>query len=101
VGGQRDVPAALPPGKTRYPLYTLLGGHQYRSGYVSKIVPLQGFDPQTAQSVASRYTNYAILATPKCVCISVKLIQYCVMIESVKYWCSVIHIVCKLYSTEQ
>ena len=26
VGGQRHAPAALPPGKTRYPLYRRLGG---------------------------------------------------------------------------
>ena len=26
VGGQRHAPAALPPGKARYPLYTRLGG---------------------------------------------------------------------------
>jgi len=28
VGGQRHVSAALPPGKTRYPLYRRLGGSQ-------------------------------------------------------------------------
>ena len=28
VGGERDVPAALPPGVTRYPLYMSLGGSQ-------------------------------------------------------------------------
>ena len=32
VGGQRHAPAALPPGKTRYPLYRRLGGPQGRSG---------------------------------------------------------------------
>ena len=26
MGGQRQAPAALPPGKTRYPLYRRLGG---------------------------------------------------------------------------
>ena len=26
VGGKRQAPAALPPGKTRYPLYRSLGG---------------------------------------------------------------------------
>ena len=31
VGGQRHVPAALPPGKTRYPLYRRLGKLQGRS----------------------------------------------------------------------
>ena len=36
VGGQRHAPAALPPGKTRYPLYRTLGGPQGRSGRVRK-----------------------------------------------------------------
>jgi hypothetical protein len=31
-GGQRLAPAALPQGKTRYPLYRRLGGPQGRSG---------------------------------------------------------------------
>ena len=37
VGGQRHVPADLPPGKTRYPLYRRLGGHQDRSAGVREI----------------------------------------------------------------
>ena len=37
--GQRHTPAALPPVKTRYPLYRRLGGHQGRSGLVQKISP--------------------------------------------------------------
>ena len=37
VGGQRHAPAALPLGKTRYPLYRRLGGPQGRSGRVRKI----------------------------------------------------------------
>ena len=57
VGGQRHVPAALPPGKdTRYPLYRRLGGSQGRSGGVRKFSPPPRFDPRTVQSVASRYT---------------------------------------------
>jgi hypothetical protein len=39
VGGQHHAPAALPPGKTRYPLYRRLGGPQCRSGRVRKISP--------------------------------------------------------------
>jgi hypothetical protein len=58
VGGQRHTPAAIPPRKTRYPLYRRLGGPQSRSGRVRKIPPLPGFDPRTVQSVASRYTDY-------------------------------------------
>jgi hypothetical protein len=33
VGGQRHAPAALPPEKTRYPLYRRLGWPQGRTGY--------------------------------------------------------------------
>jgi hypothetical protein len=39
VGGQCHVAAALPPGKTRYPLYTGLDGPQGRSGWAQKISP--------------------------------------------------------------
>jgi hypothetical protein len=42
VGGQRHAPAALLPGKTRYPLYRRLGGSQSRSGQVRKISPPTG-----------------------------------------------------------
>ena len=61
VGGQRHAPAAaLPPGNTRYLLYRRLGGPQGRSGRLRKISPPPGFDPQTVQPVASRYTDWAI-----------------------------------------
>ena len=53
-------PAALPPGKTRYPLYRRLGGPQGLSGQVRKIFSPPGFDPRTVQPVANRYTDYAI-----------------------------------------
>ena len=62
VGGQRHSPTALPPGKTRYPLYRRLGGPQGRFGRVWKISPPPGFDPPTVQPVASRYTDRAIQA---------------------------------------
>ena len=39
VGGQRHAPAALPLGKTRYPLCRRLGTPQGRSGQVRKISP--------------------------------------------------------------
>jgi hypothetical protein len=42
VGGQPHAPAALPPGKTRYPLYGWLGGPQDRSGRVRKMSPPTG-----------------------------------------------------------
>jgi hypothetical protein len=55
VSGQRHAPAALPPGKTRYPLYRRLGGYQGQSGRVREISPPLGFDPRTVQPVTSRY----------------------------------------------
>jgi len=62
VGGQRHALAALPPGKTRYPLYRRLGGPQERSGRVWKISPPPGFNPRIFQLIASRYTDCAIPA---------------------------------------
>ena len=62
VGGQHHAPAALPPGKTGYPLYRRLGGPQCWSRRVRKISPPLGFDSQTVQPVASSYTDWAILA---------------------------------------
>jgi hypothetical protein len=38
VSDQQHVLAALPPGKTRYPLYRRLGGPQGRSGRLRKIL---------------------------------------------------------------
>ena len=72
MGGQSLAPAALPPGKTVYPLYRRLGGLQSRSGQARKISPPLGFDPRTVRPVASRYPgslcklctyhkNYAII----------------------------------------
>jgi hypothetical protein len=62
LGNQRHAPAALPPEMTRYPQYRRLGGPQGRSGRVLKFSPPPGFDPLTAQLVASRYTDYCIPA---------------------------------------
>jgi hypothetical protein len=66
AGGQLHAPAALPPGMTRYPLYSRLGGPQGRSGRVLKISPPPGFDPRTVQVVTSRYTDWAIAAHTNC-----------------------------------
>ena len=60
VGGQCHAPAALPLGKTWYPLYRRLGGPQSWSGRVQKISPPPGFHSRTVQPVVSRYTDYAI-----------------------------------------
>jgi hypothetical protein len=57
VGGKRHVLAALPPGKTRYPLYIRLRGTQGGSGRVRNISPLPGFDLQAVRPVASSYTD--------------------------------------------
>jgi hypothetical protein len=57
VGGQRHAPAALPRGKTQYPLYRRLCGPQDQSGRVRKKPPPPGFDPRAIQPVASRYTD--------------------------------------------
>jgi hypothetical protein len=58
--GSASLPGcSLPAGKTRYPLYRRLGETHRWSGQVQKILPPPGFDPQTVQPVASRYTHYA------------------------------------------
>jgi hypothetical protein len=57
VGGQRHALADLPPGKNQYPLYGRLGGPQGWSEQMRKISPPMGFNPQTVQLVASRYTD--------------------------------------------
>jgi hypothetical protein len=56
VGGQRHVPAALPPGRER-PTTHCTGWPQSRSGRVRKISPSSGFNPQTVQPVASRCSS--------------------------------------------
>jgi hypothetical protein len=58
VGGQHHAPAALPPGKTRYPLYRRLGEPQGRSGCVRKISLPPGLDPRTVQLVVSCYVDW-------------------------------------------
>ena len=61
VGGQRHAPAALPPRKTRYPLYRRLGGSQGRSGLVRNILHFPAFDPRTSHPVASLLECLAII----------------------------------------
>ena len=59
MGGQRHAPVALPPGKTRYPLYRRLGGPQGRSGQVQRISLPTGIRfPH--RPVRSRYTDWAL-----------------------------------------
>ena len=63
-GGQHHAPTALPPGKTRYPLYRRLGGPQGRSGPVRKISPPPtGFrSPYRPARIESRYTDWGVPA---------------------------------------
>jgi len=59
VGGQRHAPDALPPEKTRYPLYEEAGwapGPVW-TGSENLAPPPTEFDPRTVQPVASRYTD--------------------------------------------
>jgi hypothetical protein len=65
MGDQRHAPAALIPGKTRYPLCRRLGGPQIQSGQVRKFSPPPGFDSQTVQPVAS--FNFFILHVAFCI----------------------------------
>jgi len=56
VGGQCHTTAALPPGKTRYPLYRRLGGPQGRPGRVRKISSPTGIrSPDRPAHSESRY----------------------------------------------
>jgi len=64
VRGQRDASAALYPRER--PGIHCTGtwvGPQGRSGQVREISSLPGFNPQTVQPVASRYTDYATRPT--------------------------------------
>jgi hypothetical protein len=66
MSGQRHAPAALPPGKTRYPLFhgyrafPVVSRPQRRSIQARKISLPPGFDPRTVHPVASPCTNCAI-----------------------------------------
>ena len=67
VGGQRHAPAALPPGKNRYPLYRTLGGPQGRSGRVRKISPATGIrspDLWTRRNNLVRYISEVAPSPP-------------------------------------
>jgi len=64
VDGQRHAPAVLSPGKTRYPLYRMLGGPQARSGRVRKM-STPGFDPWTVHPVGSHCRRDWRLVRPR------------------------------------
>jgi hypothetical protein len=60
------TPGRFTSGKeSRYPLYRRLGGPQLRSGRVGKISSPPGFDSQTVQRAANRYTDYGTPAQIK------------------------------------
>jgi hypothetical protein len=60
VGGHRLAPAALHPGKTRYPLYRWAPGAVCTGA--ENLDPPPGFDPRTVEPVSSRYIDYAVPA---------------------------------------
>jgi hypothetical protein len=57
VFGQRCVPAVLPPGKTQYSLHSSVGGPQGSVWTGAGNIVLPRFDPQTVETVVSRYTD--------------------------------------------
>ena len=73
MGGQRHAPPALPPGKTRYPLYRRLGGPQGRYGRVRKISPTTGIGSpnRPARSKSLYRLRYPGPTTRMCVCVCV------------------------------
>ena len=76
--GQCHGPAAsLPPGKTRYPLYSRLGGPQGRSGHVRKISHQPGFDLRIIYPVGGHYTDYATRPMSDIKCTLVQALRLC------------------------
>jgi len=73
VGGQRHVPAALSLGKTRYPLYKEAGWAPGTVWMEAGNSPHRGSIPGTVQTVASHYTDCAIVAHNICLVVFLKL----------------------------
>ena len=78
----------LPPGKTRYPFYRMLGGPQGRSGRAENLVPT-GIRSRTVQPVASRYTDRATRPTNMYVHKCIKLDTMYVATMTI-YWSNVV-----------
>jgi hypothetical protein len=55
-------PSLYPREREGYPFCRRQDRPQGRFGRMSKILPLPGFDPRTVQTVADRYTDYAMTA---------------------------------------
>jgi len=78
---------------TRYPLYSKLVGPQGQSKRVWNLLSQPGFDPRTAQPVASRYTDWAIPAHMQCVIALLFARSVCwnlwfhCMFQSSWHWC--------------
>jgi hypothetical protein len=87
VGGQRDAPATLLPGKARYSSYRRLVRPQGPSGWVRNISPPPGFDSRTVQPTVSRYSNCTIPAHTHLIG-NANLRNWNFMLSSVKGTCS-------------
>jgi len=101
VGGQRHAPAALPPGRTRYPLYRGLGGPQGRAGRVRKISP-HPIGVRTSDRPARNKSLYRLscLVNPQipCTCRSISVTLFFKSIKS-NYLINVFHCVLILDGT--
>jgi hypothetical protein len=96
VEGQCHAPAALPPGKTPYPLNRRLSGPPGWSRRVWKISPPTGFNSWIVQLLASRYPNPRhhnikpkyIFMVPQWKHVRMKagIFKYCVLWRLIPYW---------------
>jgi len=68
VGGQRHTLAALLPKREPVPILQEAGWAAGRPGQVRKTSPLSGLEPRTFHSVASHYTDCAILTNTRKLC---------------------------------
>jgi hypothetical protein len=85
MSDQRQAPAALPPGKTRYPLCRRLGGPQGRSGRVRKIFPRRDSipGPSSSKLVAVSTELSRSTACAQCINSNVCFVQNCDMFRCI------------------
>jgi hypothetical protein len=62
LGGHHHSPAALTPGEDPVPIVQEAGWAPGPIWAGAENLALPGFDPRTVQPLASRYTDYAMLA---------------------------------------
>ena len=74
VGGQLHSLAALRPGKTRYPLYSRLGGPQGRSGRMRKNLATTGIRSPDRQSRSESLYRLSY-SGPRTTCFYIKLLK--------------------------